>query len=481
MPTARPFAYNTGSTIDGTDQIGNIAVGRDPQDYSLNPGGVKWWNGPDEDSAYVIAYPQSNDLHPTPEGSYNRLTLNPSYRGTDVVLSNNNQTAHQQFGYQQSVLGNTEIVAFDKIMFSVLVNLSDPGSLPGSHFIGLGTTSMNYQGNPYGGFPGNDSNSFGYSSDGNLYWNNQVAFPNLQTWGDGDIIDLCLSGDQYSFGLWVRVNGGNWNNNPASIAGTNLGMATPINSPFYPVLCPGYAGTMTIQNKPAYEIPANFKFLGNTTASLGFWGDKTKTDAGFLALVENKLGQTFGSAFDAKAWLSNQGYWSNYSAFGSSGFQWMNISSITSTTASGSGQNGITVSITKTGGGLGNHSGMYSAATFPEQYGVPLAGSTQILNSTSGVFTATFSQPVTNPLIAFASVGNPSLSVPVQSTAPFTPIWGTSTTYQNAVNGTQYTQFTGNEGFNIIRVDGTLSSVSFNYTVSEYYSTICFGFVNQNV
>jgi hypothetical protein len=286
MPTARPFAYNTGSTIDGTDQIGDIAVGRDPQDYSLNPGGVRWWNGPDEDSTYIIAYPQPNGLHPTPEG--------------------------------------------------------------------------------------------------------------------------------------------------------------------------------------------------NTTASVGFWGDKTKTDAGFLSLVENKLGQTFESAFAAKGWLSDQGYWSSYSAFGSSGFQWMNISSVTSTTASGSGQNGITVSITKTGGGLESHSGMYNATTFPEQYGVPLAGSTQILNSTSGVFTATFSQPVTNPLIAFASVGNPSLSVPVQSTNPFTPIWGISTTHQNVVNGTQYTQFTGNEGFNIIRIDGTLSSVSFNYTVSEYYSTICFGFVDQN-
>jgi hypothetical protein len=27
MATTRPFAYNTGSTIDGTTQIGNIAIG----------------------------------------------------------------------------------------------------------------------------------------------------------------------------------------------------------------------------------------------------------------------------------------------------------------------------------------------------------------------------------------------------------------------------------------------------------------------
>ena len=64
--------------------------------------------------------------------------------------------------------------------------------------------------------------------------------------------------------------------------------------------------------------------------------------------------------------------------------------------------------------------------------------------------------------------------------SPFTPIWGQDTTYQNLVNGTQYTQFTGTEGFNIIRIDGTLSSVSFTYTVEERYCTVCFGFVDQN-
>jgi hypothetical protein len=122
---------------------------------------------------------------------------------------------------------------------------------------------------------------------------------------------------------------------------------------------------------------------------------------------------------------------------------------------------------------------MYSANTFPETYGVPITGD-QIRNTASGVFTATFSQPVTDPLVAFASVGNPGVQVPVISTLPFTPIWGVATTYQSAVNATQYTQFTGQEGFNIIRIDGTVSEVSFIYTVTEYYCTVCFGFVDQN-
>lgn len=216
------------------------------------------------------------------------------------------------------------------------------------------------------------------------------------------------------------------------------------------------------------------------TASVGFKRSINKTESSFIDLANQISGQNFPSGNDAKDWLNTNGYWTSWNGFGSSGFQWMNISSITDSSASGSGQNGITISITQTGGGMGSSSGMYAADTFPPQYGVPLTG-LQILNSKAGIFTATFSQPVRDPLVAFASVGQPSLYVPVQSTTAFTPIWGQSTTYQNLVNGTQYTQFTGNEGFNIIRLDGTVSSISFNYTVEEYYSTICFGFVNQNV
>ena len=177
-----------------------------------------------------------------------------------------------------------------------------------------------------------------------------------------------------------------------------------------------------------------------------------------------------------------------FPGFGSSGFQWMTISSVTSSSASGIGQNGITISITQDGGGMFQHDGMYSATNFPEEYGVPLIGTAQIGNTQAGVFTATFSSPVTDALVAFASVGNPGTAVPVQvrdengDPKPFTPIWesGGETTYQNPVGTTQYTQFTGAEGFNIIRIDGTMTSVTFNYTTSEYYCTVCFGFVDQN-
>jgi hypothetical protein len=56
MAVTRPFAYNTGSTINGTEQIGNLAIGIDSLRYDLNIGEVKWWMGPDEDLGYVIAH-----------------------------------------------------------------------------------------------------------------------------------------------------------------------------------------------------------------------------------------------------------------------------------------------------------------------------------------------------------------------------------------------------------------------------------------
>lgn len=62
MPTARPFAYNTGSAISGTTQVGDLAVGT-----PLSPIGIPpFWNGPDEDLGYVIAVPVSGNTQPTP-------------------------------------------------------------------------------------------------------------------------------------------------------------------------------------------------------------------------------------------------------------------------------------------------------------------------------------------------------------------------------------------------------------------------------
>ena len=474
----KEFAYNTKEPIYGTDQIGDLAVGTPNGDYSYtnNP---QFWGGADDTGSYIISASVSANDQPTFVTDY--LYLDPTRLGNSAGLSNGNQTVQQSFGYIQSTLGTRIIEPSDRVMFSVLVSLSAPATLPDSHFIGIGTTEMNYNGvtpDPYNAYPGNDNQSMGYRSNGTIWYNGSEYASGLQSWGDGDIVDILIDANYSS--LYVRVNGGDWNNNPSLDPATssNTGFEI-ISAPYYPVLCPGYLGTMTVQNTSAHGTPNNFEFLGHETASVCFYGTG-KTESEFIFLANRISGQDFPNGNDASDWLTANGYWNNWSRFGSSGFQWMTMLSINPTTAAGIGQNSITVSITQSRGGMQIESpGMYSATTFPEEYGVPVDG-IQIRNTSDGVFTATFSQPVTNPLVAFASVGNPSLQVPVQVSAPFTPIWGQATTYQNASGPTQYTQFTGQEGFNIIRIDGTVSSVTFTYTVTEFYCTVCFGFVDQN-
>jgi hypothetical protein len=63
MPTARPFAYNTGASIPGTTQTGNLAVGTPLSGFTNNP---QFWNGPDEELGYVIAIPVSGNTQSTP-------------------------------------------------------------------------------------------------------------------------------------------------------------------------------------------------------------------------------------------------------------------------------------------------------------------------------------------------------------------------------------------------------------------------------
>jgi hypothetical protein len=305
-----PIAYNPSqSPIDGTDQVGTLAVGITEQDYNLSPGGVSWWMGPEESTGYVIAVPVSGNTQPTPIPD-DALFLSPIYKGTDIVLSNNNQTAAQIFGYQQSVLGVNPIGTTDKVMFSVLCTLAAPATLPDSHFVGVGYTTMNFSGNPYGGFPGNDNQSMGYSSGGDIWFNGGVYQGGLQTWGNNDIIDIVI--DNNTNDLWVRVNGGNWNNNPSANPATGSNGIETIGGPFYPVLCPSYEGTMIVQNSSTYSVPSGYNFLGNLTASVGFFQSVDLTENSFVELTNTVFGQNFANGTDCKTWLNDNGYWTSF-------------------------------------------------------------------------------------------------------------------------------------------------------------------------
>lgn len=90
------FAYNVGSPIPGTIQVGDIVIIEDVANYSVNLGGVEWWAGPDESLGYVIVYPVPTGTHPTPiPGVFSYIgflgtknMLNPFDEATFVELTN---------------------------------------------------------------------------------------------------------------------------------------------------------------------------------------------------------------------------------------------------------------------------------------------------------------------------------------------------------------------------------------------------------
>lgn len=100
MPTTRPFTYNTGSVIDGTEQIGTLAIGTASLDYSSNPGNARWWIGPNEDNRYVIAkdVPASNWPTQLPEGNVGNVNFWASSQATaPSFISVANRVTNQKF------------------------------------------------------------------------------------------------------------------------------------------------------------------------------------------------------------------------------------------------------------------------------------------------------------------------------------------------------------------------------------------------
>ena len=65
MSTTKSFAFNPtpNPLIDGTQQVGDLAIGIPTSGFTNNP---QFWNGPDEELGYVIANPVSGGTQPNP-------------------------------------------------------------------------------------------------------------------------------------------------------------------------------------------------------------------------------------------------------------------------------------------------------------------------------------------------------------------------------------------------------------------------------
>ena len=66
--STRPFAYNPGGNISGTQQFGSLTVGTPISGFELQS--VKFWNGPEEQSnAIIVAYPDPEATHMGADGT----------------------------------------------------------------------------------------------------------------------------------------------------------------------------------------------------------------------------------------------------------------------------------------------------------------------------------------------------------------------------------------------------------------------------
>ncbi len=109
---------------------------------------------------------------------------------------------------------------------------------------------------------------------------------------------------------------------------------------------------------------------------------------------------------------------------------------------------------------------------WPTRFNVP-QNSPSIRNVTISSNVLTFSTPVRDPVIVFASIGN-NISASVEMSDPFI------IEFAENVNQLTPTRIQGTEGYAILRFSGTYNSLSFDYLANEFYVNFTFGVVCQN-
>ena len=71
---------------------------------------------------------------------------------------------------------------------------------------------------------------------------------------------------------------------------------------------------MQVLNYPKYGVPTDYNFLGNVSASVGFFRSSALTDPSFISIANAVAGPSgpFASGSAAKTWLNSNGYWTSY-------------------------------------------------------------------------------------------------------------------------------------------------------------------------
>lgn len=171
--------------------------------------------------------------------------------------------------FTPTVLGNVALLPGDKVMFSITQD--SYGDIINWSAIGVAKSSVNLLPNQ------TEDGWLGYYSDSAALYDAGVVFINSNTDGfvnvgeplffenDGDIIDVAV--DRVNDLIWWRVNGGYWNGDETANPEQSLGgfsirsLGTDL---LYFAAIPIYTGQYTINTDVIYDLPAGFKFVGNS-------------------------------------------------------------------------------------------------------------------------------------------------------------------------------------------------------------------------
>lgn len=131
--------------------------------------------------------------------------------------------------------------------------------------------------------------------------------------------------------------------------------------------------------------------------------------------------------------------------------------------------------------GVFNGFGSITPAVISQFSNIPMTQAGVIMNNTANEHnTLTFDSPITDPVLLFSSLGNVGQEVVVTFTSPDVDI---QVLWQAAVAGNPNTYvnigartITAKEGYAIVRILGTHTSISFDYIPGESYANFLFGF-----
>lgn len=148
-----------------------------------------------------------------------------------------------------------------------------------------------------------------------------------------------------------------------------------------------------------------------------------------------------------------------------SNFYWSDAPSINGKKATGT-INGVNYIYTSSIN-IESTSSIFSYSTFPASFNIP--NIKVIKNRFESENTVTFAQPVENPILVFSSIGG-ATTVPIEFSNPVEVLFSSG-----PINVISPTELTGKEGYVVLRMNGTFTSISFDYLADENYVNFCFG------